>query len=341
MLLEHSNLSPSPKTFHILSIGNANMDLLMKLPCIPLEDEKIQATEIEERPGGSASNYAVAASRIGLQTGFIGCVGQDEHGKNLALALTKENVDIQYLQNDSSRTGLALVFSAPNGVHSIVSYRGANAKFDIRKTPDEYITSSWILHCSGAPLSVISSILALRKTCGAIISVDPGLGTIATFKQTLRQILSQIQLFFVNEPEFMELTSLKVTLNNVKKLAGKSGGIVSVQRGADGVIISNSKETYEIPAYSVAVKDTTGAGDTYTAAFTSALIRGYSLKLAGEYGCIAAALKCTIHGPRTGMPNHSDILKVFRHHKDLKALGKKRSWFFRQYAQNTRELMEL
>ncbi len=114
MLLEHSNLSPSPKTFHILSIGNANMDLLMKLPRIPLEDEKIQATEIEERPGGSASNYAVAASRLGLQTGFIGCVGQDEHGKNLALALTKENVDIQYLQNDSSKLGAKRRINRPN-----------------------------------------------------------------------------------------------------------------------------------------------------------------------------------------------------------------------------------
>ena len=51
-------------------------------------------------PGGAPANVAVAASRLGARTGFIGKVGNDAFGRSLAETLKKDNVDVRGLYFD-------------------------------------------------------------------------------------------------------------------------------------------------------------------------------------------------------------------------------------------------
>ena len=79
----------------VIAVGNANLDLIATVDKLPGLDEKVIIHKLQEFPGGSASNYAVSISRLGMKSGFIGRVGSDEQGRFLINSLKKDGVDVR------------------------------------------------------------------------------------------------------------------------------------------------------------------------------------------------------------------------------------------------------
>lgn len=95
-----------------------------------------EVSAFRPKPGGAPANVAVAAARLGAQSGFIGKVGEDTFGRYLESVLNKEGVDTQGMRFDShART--TLVFIAMPDVHSaeFVFYRNPGADMLLR--PEE------------------------------------------------------------------------------------------------------------------------------------------------------------------------------------------------------------
>ena len=91
-------------------------------------------------PGGAPANVAVAASRLGAETAFIGKVGDDAFGRSLADTLQKDNVDISGLYySETTPTTMAIVSVDENGERDFSFYRKPGA--DIMLTGDESVSA--------------------------------------------------------------------------------------------------------------------------------------------------------------------------------------------------------
>ena len=94
-----------------------------------------EASGFQKKPGGAPANVAVAVARLGLESGFIGQVGDDPFGHYLAGVLRDEGVDVGGLSFTSqARTMLAFVSLAEGGERSFNFYRHPSA--DMLMTPD-------------------------------------------------------------------------------------------------------------------------------------------------------------------------------------------------------------
>ncbi len=68
----------------VLCVGHAAWDLIVRVPELPAEDTKVEATGLSESGGGPAANAAYLLAAWGVRCGFAGVVGDDAAGRRIA-----------------------------------------------------------------------------------------------------------------------------------------------------------------------------------------------------------------------------------------------------------------
>ncbi len=287
--------------FDIISIGNINIDLSFYVDKIPEVDYEVLA-DLEIFHGGAAANFAVAASRLGLKVGIIGCVGNDYFGKKAIEELEKEGVITNFIRMVNEKiTGMVCVIVEKNGNRRMLAYRGANEYLD--KVVDEFIDK---IHCKYVQLCNVNKRVFTKvkeKIRKMKISLDPG-GRIVELSLN---DLEGIDLLLLNEVECKKLTNMNY--KEGAKLLSKYVNIVVVKIGEKGAYLFDGNKEIEMPAIKVNVVDTTGAGDAFNAGFITGLIKGLSLKECLHWGIATASLKIQKKGARNGLPNINELMK--------------------------------
>ena len=243
-------------------------------------------------PGGAPANLAVAASRLGARTAFIGRVGRDSFGASLRRTLEQTGVDVTGLSVDPvQRTTLAVVDLDDSGERSFSFYRDPSADVALRPedVPAELLGQTRVLHFGSVSLTAEPSrsatLRAVRtaKEQGAWISYDPNYRASLWPDEgtALRQMLEPLPLvdvLKVSDEELELLTGCRDLAQGAARLA-ELGDIrlVLVTCGADGAFYHYGERTGRVPGVKVAVGDTNGAGDTFFGAALSKLARRESL----------------------------------------------------------------
>lgn len=86
------------KMIDICGLGTLAADILMKVDRLPGKDDFGIVQSTDSQPGGSGTNVAVQAARLGSRCAYIGCTGDDEPGKVVRDSLVKEKIDIDGMQ---------------------------------------------------------------------------------------------------------------------------------------------------------------------------------------------------------------------------------------------------
>src|SRR3989304_2160442 len=94
----------------IVVVGSSNTDMIIKLDRIPKPGETRLGGEFVTAAGGKGANQAVAAARAGGQVTLVARVGQDMFGERAVAGLVENGVNVDYVQYDSSPSGVALIF---------------------------------------------------------------------------------------------------------------------------------------------------------------------------------------------------------------------------------------
>src|SRR5699024_10809897 len=103
-------------------VGSINLDTNLRVKRMVKPGETIHAKEHYSAGGGKGANQAVAASRAGADTTFIGAVGNDAPGKQMMDLLKEEGIDlsgIDTIANES--TGQAFITVDDEGEKSLAS----------------------------------------------------------------------------------------------------------------------------------------------------------------------------------------------------------------------------
>ena len=270
-------------------MGSVNLDIVAKAGRLPAPGETVTDAELNRYPGGKGANQALAAQRLGADVALIARVG-DDAASDEALALLREGgVDLsRCLAVPGVPTGTALIAVAPTGENQIVVAPGANRYLH----PDDIdIPESDALICQlEIPVATVAwaADIFLGFVC---VNLAPAMRIDVS-------VLQRADLVVVNETESAWYGA---TL-------GACSGIVATTRGAGlatleraGVVLAEARP----PA--VNAVDTTGAGDTFTAALTVALAEGQTPQDALEFACSAGALATTKMGAQPSLPMQHEV----------------------------------
>ena len=133
-------------------------------------------------PGGAPANLAVAASRLGARTAFVGKVGRDAFGNYLRAVLNENHVDTTGLLTDErEHTTLAVVSVDETGERSFTFYRdpSADVNLDAREIPEDLLKNTRVLHFGSVSLTAeparSATLYAAKKARenGCLVSYDP------------------------------------------------------------------------------------------------------------------------------------------------------------------------
>lgn len=118
----------------------------MKIDNFPRKSMNTIAKSVEVHGGGSAANTAIAASRLGAKTLFIGKIGKDTFGSFLRNEFIKDSINIESLaMGENERTGITIFLISSNGERAFIGCRGANKNLKSENVKEETIISSNVL----------------------------------------------------------------------------------------------------------------------------------------------------------------------------------------------------
>ncbi|MEM2754841.1 MAG: carbohydrate kinase family protein [Candidatus Methanomethylicia archaeon] len=302
----------------VVCIGNVNIDVIAYINHIPDPDESTYASNLIISPGGSAANTAVGISRLGLKSGFIGRVGADPYGQLLIKSFIEEGVDVSCIEIDNTgNTGFVIVLVDRSSVRRIIRWPGVNLNLSPLDIDEEYIMKAKAIHVSGVKINIAYNASNLCDRYKLTFCWDPGLIAVKEKLNNIAEILSKTSILFISEVESKILTGTNNINEAIMKILNTGVKIVAVKAGAKGSYIAFNNNIHHIPAVRIKpVIDTTGAGDTYAAAFIVQTLRGKDPIQSARYASIASALKVRFSGARN-IPRREEVDTFIKTHYNI------------------------
>lgn len=310
----------------ILGIGNALTDILAVLPDDTLlkkyslppgsmqhVDAKtgntiwldLKEIGVQYVAGGSAANTVSATAILGMPSGYIGKVGNDELGSLFRQSQLQNGIRSNLLVGTVA-SGRAMVFiTAPNADRTFATYLGAALQLGPDDLKPAYFEGYDYLHIEGYLVqnqSLVRRAVEMGRERGMIISLDmASYNVVESNLVFLHDIVKNyVDIVFANETEAAAFTH-RPPREALQAMAGMTD-IAVVKIGKDGSMIQHGDEFHFIDAWPGEAVDATGAGDTYAAGFLYAHAQGMPLKICGEVGSALAAKVVEIIGTKIDIP---------------------------------------
>ncbi len=285
----------------VVGFGALNVDRVYLVSEIPKAEEESYVIDVRTYSGGSSANTVSALAKLGLKTGFVGKVGNDEGGKFLVEDLKCYGVDVRGVVVSEGRTGCAMVFVDRNGNRAIVLDPALNDTVKFDEIDLNYVSKFKLLHLSSFVCKVsrdsFESQKRLVEVFDGLISFDPGSVYAKFGLEMIKPILKRTNVFMPNEVEVKMLTGLDY--KEGAEFFLKWCDVVVVKRGKRGCYVLSEGESFEVPALKVNVVDTTGAGDAFNAGFIYGYLSGKDLRECAELGNYMASLCIQRVGAKT------------------------------------------
>lgn len=268
----------------IAVVGSVNLDIVAKAERLPVAGETVTDATLNRFPGGKGANQALAARRLGADVALLACVGEDPSAEEALALLRAGGVDLEGCRSvEDAPTGTALIAVAASGENQIVVAPGANRC--LLPETIELPQADAVICQLEVPVATLAAVC--NQADGLVcMNLAPAL----PIPESLAQCAD---LIVVNETEAQFYgESLR---RNAKLLAVTQGS-----RGA--ALYEDGREIATAAPPAVSVVDTTGAGDTFTAALTVAIVEKMSPKRALRFACAAGALATTVAGAQPSLP---------------------------------------
>ena len=289
----------------ILVIGSANMDLVAFADRLPKPGETLLGGAFQSFEGGKGGNQAVAAARAGGKVAFLGRIGQDLFGARLRESLQHNGVDTRLLGEVEGASGVAIIMSG-GGNNMIVVAPGANDALTADVIDKgAFAGIRFVLAQLEIPLAGVIKAARLAREQGAVFILDP-----APARALPPDLLKNVDWLTPNESEACLLLGLK-ELGDPKQAARKLKNLgprgVILKLGGQGAVLLEKDEPVLVPPHTVAVLDTTAAGDAFNGAFAVALSEARSPLEAVKFAMAAAAISVTRHGAQPAIASRAEI----------------------------------
>lgn len=285
----------------ITVIGSSSIDLVVKAHKRPAKGETILGESFKTVPGGKGANQAVAAARLGAEVYMVGCVGDDAFGESILENFKKNNVNSTFVEKVKNVESGTAHITLADGDNSIIVIKGANNHITpdfVKKAVDIIRESDIVLIQQEIPTETVKYVCEVCYQFGVPLILNP-----APARKISKEVIDKASYITPNELEtlilFEETDLHAVLLAYPNKLF--------ITEGENGVRFFNGEREIIVPTYNVTAVDTTGAGDTFNAAFAIALAEKKTYEESVRFANRAASLSVTKFGAQGGMPTRREV----------------------------------
>ena len=278
---------PRPR---ITIVGSVNLDLVATVEHLPRPGETLADAELARVPGGKGANQAVAAARLGAEVRFVGCIGDDEHGRLAIRGLEEAGVELSDLRVlPGTPTGVALIFVAREGENQIVVVPGANREL----VPADYgLGEADAVLCQ---LEVpVDAVAAAAEQARGLFCLNA-----APARRVPDDVLARADLIVANSLELEALGSSPL------------GSLFALTLGAEGaLLVDDGEEVARAVPPRVQAVDGTAAGDAFCACLVVSFLEGRPRDEALERACAAGAIAASRPGAQPSLPNTDEVDEI-------------------------------
>lgn len=295
----------------VLVIGSINMDVILSLKEVPKEGENVFCNEVSYACGGKGANQAIATSKLGMDTIYLGAVGQDAYGETLIENLKKNKIDISNVKVIGDQSGVAYILLEENGDNRIIVAPGANEKITVSDI-DQYVPAllkevDMVMLQLEIPLDCVERIIDLAKEYGVKSFVDAG-----PIRGCKAERLKNAWCVSPNETELGALFDRKVETEEdmievSNELLNMGVECVLIKLGSKGCFYISKEEKIRKDSYKVAAIDSTAAGDSFGAGFVFGITEGMSILDALDYASKCGAIAVTKKGAGDSLPTKKAV----------------------------------
>ena len=305
--------------YDIISFGSAVMDVFLETDAHEHGKEicysigaKIKVNKINFNTGGGGTNTAVSFSRLGLKTGFLGKLGNDENAEIILKELKKEKVDFLGVLGKEN-TGYSVILDSREHDRTILTYKGVNDKLRIEEVKRNVLDTGWFYFSSASGETLKTQEEIIKKAKGKIkIAYNASLYQIKEDSSKLKKILKGAENLVLNKEEAEELVGRNSTISKLRELGPR---IVCVTNGDEGSEIFDGYKTYKVEAHKTKCVEATGAGDAFASGFVFGLMKFRNIQKAAQIGTLNAESVIQYKGAKVGLLNFRGVSEMMRKRK--------------------------
>jgi sulfofructose kinase len=298
----------------VVGLGYCVQDFLAVLRRPPEFDSPYgqHVSALARSGGGPVGTALVALARLGASVGYLGVLGDDPEGQALQDEFVREAVDLRRLRTTSEQgTNVCLLLvEESTGRRAILCHRRVDpAALNLTAADKDYVQGARVLHLDTQFLPAAIQAARWAREAGVIVSLDA-----YHPKPGLDELLPLVDWLVVSESFPGEQTDESELERAAARLLALGPRLLVVTQGQRGCRAWAEAESFALPAFSIPVVDTTGAGDAFHGGFIYAMLQGWPLRRAVEFAAAGAAINCQTLGGRPGLPSLQQVEAFLRQH---------------------------
>lgn len=300
----------------VLTLGDINIDTVWPIDRLPEAGHDAYVQAVSSGLGGATLNTAIVLDRLGQAAAVLSCLGSDPYAGQARSMISQTGVNQAYIvENAEHDTGLIFILVTPDGERTMITYRGANVYYRPEDVPETAFKTASMLHISGYSLlqkpqaDAVWRAVSFAQQNQVAISLDTGLEPALIIPDELRRLIAAADICISGPKETAQLFGTDDPQKAARYLLNEGVQLTGIKLGEEGCYLADAKADCFCPAFNVEVKDTTGAGDSFSAGLLYGWLRGWELPACAVLGSALGALATTVHGAGLALPTKAKILK--------------------------------
>jgi sugar/nucleoside kinase (ribokinase family) len=288
----------------ILVVGYNAFDVIVPASGFPAPDEKAEVSRVITCGGGPGATASVALARLGAQVKLITPLTDDVPGRLQREELLAAGVDLAFspiVVGHASPKAVILVDEA-RAQRTIFWSRGDVPHLEASHGAPGLLDDIDLLYTDGHEAAVSIRLARLARERGLPVVLDAG--SVRAGSVELVSLCTDV----VSSRGFApDLTGHAAPLDALRAMRDMGPERVGMTFGSEGVLGLENDRPLPVAAFTVPVKDTTGAGDAFHAGYAFGLARGLDFGSCLDWGSAVAGLKCRDWGGRLGLPDLKEV----------------------------------
>ena len=303
----------------ILVVGIFVMDLIASTKQAPNRGETVIGLNFRTAPGGKGANQAVQCARLGADVTMAGRVGDDAYGRETVAAAAAAGVDVSRVvvdaENPTGVSAITLEITETGAHNRIVVCPGANGAITVEEISwirDEVKNYDLVMLQFELPMFINEAVARWAHDAGVPVMVNP-----APAAPVSPELYRCAAFFSPNEHEAAAMSGHPIRVDDLRAVAEifREKGVENliVTLGGNGSVAVNKNGAEHVACVKMpVVADTTAAGDSFVASFSTLWCAGLPARQALAFASHAAAITVSRHGAIPSLPTLAEVTALLR-----------------------------
>lgn len=279
--------------FDVITVGSATVDVFViseseRIEMLKKKEEicfpigaKILVDDLHQDTGGGGTNTAVAFSRLGFKTGWVGKIGTGMNSKHVLDQLKKEKVEFLGSVEKGGSTGYSVIITGKGKDRVILAYKGINDKLKKSGVNFSKLKTKWFYMASmlGESFKTAEKIAEFAKKKKIPLAFNPSYYLAKKGFKRLKKIIDACHLLVLNKEEAQAISGSK--RNNIAVLLKKLQEyvpLVVITDGKKGAYAYNGIDKYTLKVGPQKIVEATGTGDSFASGVLAGILLGFDIE---------------------------------------------------------------